>query len=42
MDGGTTFPFNIVYTNLHKELEFAECILYHFLNPLTYYKYWVI
>lgn len=42
MDGGTTFPFNIVYTKLHKELEFAECILYHFFIPLTYYKYWVI
>ncbi len=27
MDGGITFPFNIVYTNLHKELESAECIL---------------
>lgn len=42
MDGGTTFPFNNVYTHLHKQLEFAEGILYHFFIPLTYYKYWVI
>jgi hypothetical protein len=42
MDGGTTFPLYIVFTNSHKQLEFAECILYHFFIPLTYYKYWVI
>lgn len=42
MDGGTTIPFNIVYTNLNKRLETAKCILYHFFITLTYYKYWVI
>lgn len=29
MDGGTTFPFNIVYTNLHKRLETAKSFLHY-------------